>query len=616
LSELDGPSPGRVRSALLAIAGQAGQAGQAEVAGLGGVAALVAVAALAGLAALFLPWLDSGAVSRSAYGLVRAVDGTGLIDPSLVRVAEVVVVAVPVLVGLACAAVVLGYPWLVVGFGGCSSAFVLVGSLLALVDLGGEVGVGPWLGACIGAAGLTGTAGSAAMRVRSMFSRTALRAPSQRVARSRVRSVVTSLGALVLIGGGISTALVASSSSNGASTPSIAVVDLIDAVQNSDALGALDALDPAERDAIAPGLHGLESELERLGILEPNVGINVLSGLSFHLDHGTFTTHYVSADLAAVSVSGGTATTSVDPAALPLGPFVRKVAAKALTRQSVTRQSATRQSAVRRQPMPEIQLGTQRVAGAWYVSLGYTVGIDATLSERGTPVSPPAYSAAALSSAAGAPSAVAAARTLVSALSSFNLKALLGDLAPDEMAALDQYSPLFLPKAQRGLNALHTTVRVAISGVRYASAPLGDATLVKLVGGRITVTNGTTTYRVDHGCITVTRSSGSTNSCGSSGTAAEFQIVESLLPPPVQAIVKRLGSTQPNLGLVMVEEHGVWYLSPIRTILQSVDASLALLEPTDFTTIDANLGALKGDLGLLRLLSGTSLPKASASYAS
>jgi hypothetical protein len=57
------------------------------------------------------------------------------------------------------------------------------------------------------------------------------------------------------------------------------------------------------------------------------------------------------------------------------------------------------------------------------------------------------------------------------------------------------------------------------------------------------------------------------------------------LPADVRALITRLGTTQPDLGLVTVQENGKWFVSPVATLLQVINAFAEELQPQDLTMI-------------------------------
>ncbi|HVC25262.1 MAG TPA: hypothetical protein VND23_05865, partial [Acidimicrobiales bacterium] len=308
--------------------------------------------------------------------------------------------------------------------------------------------------------------------------------------------------ALVLVGAGVGTSVaLAGGSTGGASTPAGAVMALLDAGANGDVLGALDALDPAERASIVPGLDSLVSELQRLDVLSPSATLSGISGVSLDFSGVTTATSYLDSSLAEVRLTGGTVTSTSDLSALPLGGFVTGLAGRALASAPTSTHVASVDSG------PD-GIATVEVGGLWYVSLGYTIAVD-SLVARGASALPPAEPVL----PAGAPSADAAVASFLDALSRFDARALVAGLAPDELGALQTYAPDFLGKIQPALDALSARVHLSISGAHYSDDPLGDSTLVKVSSARVDETVGRMHLEEFGGCTTVTVANQSKTLC-------------------------------------------------------------------------------------------------------
>src|SRR5205085_4886321 len=83
----------------------------------------------------------------------------------------------------------------------------------------------------------------------------------------------------------------------------------------------------------------------------------------------------------------------------------------------------------------------------WYLSAAFTIAEQARESS-GAPAPDPSAAV----QPRGAESPEAAVRQLLDDVGALNLEHMIGDLPPDEMAALDLYAPLFLKEAQSSLD--------------------------------------------------------------------------------------------------------------------------------------------------------------------
>ena len=403
--------------------------------------------------------------------------------------------------------------------------------------------------------------------------------------RRRGRLFLTVAAAVTLVGAGTGTSLALSSSgSAGASTPAGAVSDLFTALGNSDVIGMLDALAPGERDALEPGLQDIFGQLKRLGILSSSADLADLTGLSAQYKGFTTATDQLTSGVAAVTLTGGSVTGSVDPNQVPLGTYFKDLFGTALGGQPLTGTSPSTSPLV---------LGTEEVGGSWYVSLGYTIAIN-DLQQDGQSGAPP--SGGGTVQAAGASTPQGAVQDLFDDVSNLDLGGLLADLPPDEMAALDAYAPDWLPKAQSALDSAKSGVTITFGNLTFTTQTLDDGTLVQ-VGKGMTVNVDAHGVQVSYanGCITATYLGQTTHECRSQVSQADNKVLQ-LLPPAVQSIVQRLSTSTPDDGFVTVEENGSWFVSPVRTALQGISAALALFQLSDIQTFISNLPTIEANL--------------------
>ncbi|MGA3218647.1 MAG: hypothetical protein ABSE77_06165 [Acidimicrobiales bacterium] len=403
--------------------------------------------------------------------------------------------------------------------------------------------------------------------------------------RAKGRIFLTIAAAVALVGAGTGTSLALSSSSAaGASTPAGAVTDLFTALGNSDVIGMLDAVAPGERDAIEPGLQNIFDQLKRLGVLSTGADLGDLTGLSAQYKGFTTSTDQLAPGVAAVTVTGGSVTGSVDPSQVPLASYFKDLLGAALNGQPQTGTSPSTSPFV---------VGTEEVGGSWYVSLGYSIAINA-LKGGGQSGAPPAASEALQATGASTPQG--AVQDLFNDVSNLDLEGLLADLPPDEMAALDAYAPDWLPQALSAISSVKGDVSITFGNLSFTTQSLNDGTLVQ-VGQGMTVNVSAHGVQVNYanGCFTATYQGQTTHECRSQESQTIDKVLQ-VLPPAVQSIVERISHATPDVGFVTVEENGSWFVSPTRTVLQEISASLALFQPSDIQTFISSASAIKADL--------------------
>ena len=402
--------------------------------------------------------------------------------------------------------------------------------------------------------------------------------------RPRGRALLTVAAAVALVGAGTGTSLALSGgSAGGAATPAGAVSALFTALGNSDVIGMLDSVAPGERDAIEPGLEDIFGQFKRLGILSTGADLGDVTGLSAQYKGFATSTDQLAPDVAAVTVTGGSGTGSVDPGQLPLATYFKDLLGVAL---NGTPHTATSPAS------GPLVLGTEEVGGSWYVSLGYSIAIN-VLKGEGQSGAPPASTAL---QAVGASTPQGAVQALFDDVSNFDLGGLLADFPPDEMAALDAYAPDWLPQAQSALDTAKTEVSIGFSNLNFTTQPLSDGTLVQVGPGmtfQLSAHGANVSYA--NGCVTEQYQGRVTHECRSQEIGSVDKIVQ-MLPASVQPVLERLLSAKPDEGFVTVEENGSWFVSPLRTAFQSVSAWLALFQPSDIQTFISSAPAIKADI--------------------
>ena len=393
---------------------------------------------------------------------------------------------------------------------------------------------------------------------------------------------------VLVVGAGVATSLtLAGGGTASATTPDAAVRALLDSAQQGDLLGVLGTLEPSERGALEDGISRTTGQLQRLGVLSPDTNLSDISGLHLGFSDIKTSTSYLTPQRAAVTITAGTATTHVDPAQLPLGAFTRSVAGSALARAKPTSSS----SAV---TTGRSVIVTVQENGSWYVSLGYTLAEDLA---RNAGQSAPA--AAASVPAVGSATADEAIRTLVQSAANLDLTGVIRATPPGEMAALHDYAPLFLSKADGALSKVRSKLSIDVTRLDLADAadgPTSELVTIKGLAFRATYEQYTVSY--DGSCITVSDASDPSNDRHLCPTASGLDSLLSSLPAPLQPVVNDLRGIHPQEGLVAVEENGQWYFDPVRTVFSDVDNLLGALSLKDMNDIQSLVQQFRsGSLG-------------------
>jgi len=256
------------------------------------------------------------------------------------------------------------------------------------------------------------------------------------VRRRRDRRRVAGVGGTIAIlaaAFGVTTLAVSSTDDGGAATPEEAVIRLVDAVESEDVLSVLDIVDPAEVGALRAALVQAESDAKRLELVDESFRLDGIAGIDIQADGLQYATNDLTSDLATVTATAGTLTTTIDPAAFPFGDVLHESADDGASTSTVDLAADGSGWAT---------LATVRRDGRWYVSVSFTI---AERARRDAEVDLP--SAAGIAPE-GFTSPEEAATALFDRLLAGNLAGAIATAAPGEGDALAWYASLWLPSAQ------------------------------------------------------------------------------------------------------------------------------------------------------------------------
>lgn len=392
-------------------------------------------------------------------------------------------------------------------------------------------------------------------------------APQPRRPRSVVAVAVASVAVLVA---GLFAAFSLAGSA-GASSPEEAVERFMSALDHEDAIGMLTAMTPAERDVLRPTLTGLNEQLARLGIIE-KVDLGAVPGFDVEVQGLELAHSDVIDGISRVQFLGGTIKFSTQPDEVPIGEVLRGLI------------EATGGDATVPEASDEAQLGGDHdnflVAindgDGWYLSLAFTIAEQARES-AGAPVPDRERTIA----PRGAASPEAAVRQLLADVTELNLAHIIGDLPPDEMAALALYAPLFLDEAQAALDeTVGQGFSFEVRDVQLASENVESATRVTVssFGGSVTFDGGSLDIDTRGDCVTMSMTASDPDE--SEFLPFEFNgeeicpddAVGDLGNDALNNAFARVGqaATEAKVGFIVVERGGRFYVSPLRTITDAV----------------------------------------------
>ncbi|MEQ8842436.1 MAG: hypothetical protein RIB98_15745 [Acidimicrobiales bacterium] len=406
--------------------------------------------------------------------------------------------------------------------------------------------------------------------------------------------------AVMLVGGGGYLAVNAGAANGGAETPEGALDGALAALSTEDFVGAAEFVEPAERDTMVDAGFDVIDELIRLEVFDESLDLGSVEGIDLEFTDVEIDAIEVQPGLAHLFITGGTATTSLDGSAVPLGALITdRVDADTL---AVTEQS-TEQLTRAEQPIVAVERN-----GRWYLSLWYSVAENARL-EMGAPLPNPADRLAEI----GAATPEGAVENFVRATERLDLATMVGMLDPQEMAVLYDYGSLFVGDAQDAADGFldfaadegwsweiteldlradtdGDLATVVIERLDVVAGGPGASFEISYTGDRVIMSfevEGAAVDVVAEGdCVTVSVDEGrgveTDETCA--GDLLSAMGLGSITSPGLT------GAGGSGAGIIVREVDGRWYLSPIRTgsalvvqSLQALDAE-ALAETVDSLT--------------------------------
>ena len=382
-------------------------------------------------------------------------------------------------------------------------------------------------------------------------------------ARPPWRKAGIAIGVVVALVAGLF-GLAAITSDGGEDSPEAAVQKLVDAIENEDVLGALEALVPAERAVLRGRVTELGDQLRRLGIVDESLDLGGIAGADVTVQNLELQTERLADDVAAVRATKGTVGLRIKGEELPIGPLLKGLVEDPSAISSPPPADLTGEDVV---------LVAVRRDGKWFVSLGYTM---AELARREGGDDVPKFGEGVTPK--GASSAEAAVRELAEAAVAFDVRRAVELTPPGEADALHDYAPLFLPAAERVMADLREEgFRVEIPTLDLdvtSGSGDGEAVVtVKSLKVKVTSTESSTgegegedefLFDYDGRCVKMSGLFGADLPPLCREDENEFQPFA--------------GAAFSYFQLTVVEHGGSWFVSPTRSVLDGMLGSLRVLE--------------------------------------
>jgi hypothetical protein len=420
--------------------------------------------------------------------------------------------------------------------------------------------------------------------------------------RSPARLVALVVAAVALVAG-TSFAAYALTRPDGADSPDGAVHQLFSAIDHEDALGVIESLPPSERKVLRDPLVDSTGELQRLGILK-SFSLSDVPGADLKVTGLTTETTKLGDGVVLVNVTGGTISGTSIPDQVPLGDNLRKAIEDNGGSVDLQADSFSEDLAD-----ADLHLVAVQEGGGWHVSLAYSIAESIRGSaEDENGHTPPVPDFGNGPAPVGADSPEGAVRGMVDAAVDLDAQKAVTLTDPEEMRALYDYAPLFLPDLARSATEAKADGDVTVKVDRLDTSVDGDGSVrrVRITGFDVTLGDDvdnvhvvydgtcydtTETYTEEYGFGSYDPQTGEWTDTPSSSEpqvdhnhvcAGDPQSETGDSGPSTFGLFGAFGSASAEpFAITVTEVDGRWYVSPVRTILDSFVAGLKALQPDD-----------------------------------
>ena len=301
--------------------------------------------------------------------------------------------------------------------------------------------------------------------------------------RSPARWAALAIAALALVAG-TGFAAYALTRPDGADSPEAAVHQMFAAIDHEDAIGVVESLPPGERKVLRDPLVDSTKELQRLGVLK-GFSLTDVPGADLKVTGLTTETTKLGDGVVLVDVTGGTISGTSIPKDVPLGENLRKAIEDNGGTVDLQADSFSEDLAD-----ADLHLVAIEEGGGWHVSLAYSIAESIRSSiedENGHP--PPVPDFGHGPTPIGADSPEGAVQGLVDAALDADAGKAIAMTDPEEMRALYDYAPLFLPDLARSAQGARDEDDFAVEVDRLDTSVDGDGSVrrVRITGFDVTL---------------------------------------------------------------------------------------------------------------------------------
>ena len=394
---------------------------------------------------------------------------------------------------------------------------------------------------------------------------------------------VVGVGAILAAATFAFTQLRSNAADGGAASPQAVGEQLLKAIENEDALGAVDLLLPGERETFRQPLVDLFSELGRLGVVEDKVNLNQVNGFDLTVDNPSVSVADTNVDdISNVTVNGRIQTVT-DGKKVPIGDLLIKEAFNGERPNLDSDETSDL----------DLKFASVKKDGRWYVSLLYTAA-ESVRGNRDIPkngVTP-----------VGAKDPIAAVDNLFQSISDLRLEDAIANLNPNEAEALQRYAPLFLDDAQRSVDKAGLVW--SISDTEYTVSGEGDTRYVAIAAltfkAQVDGQDSAIDVTIKDNCVTASFGDTKIHSCV--GDLLDPTSFSGLLDQAgftddgsITTLIKDAQSSFSDLsikGITVKKVGSGWYASPIAAYFDMLIAELRALDRAELETLIADVRAV------------------------
>ncbi|MGY1831657.1 hypothetical protein ACI8AA_14695 [Geodermatophilus sp. SYSU D01180] len=355
----------------------------------------------------------------------------------------------------------------------------------------------------------------------------------------------------------------------GADSPEAAVLELSAAASAEDAATALSLLPPGEVGPLVELYEDVEAKATSTGVAAE---ADPLAGFDLRLDDVRVQVEELGEDVAAVTVTGGTVSWTVDPGQMQ---GALRIDADGDVREGAEGSADLVEVTTEATDGAPLRIMTVQRDGDWYVSPTYTL-LEAWRTSQGLPA--PDFTQELDLADTGADSAEAAVQQAAQAAASYDVDGLLDLLSPDEAAALYQYRDAVVTALHRdgALAELQSEGQLEITSVdAVAGEEVGDHTpvTVRSASGGVYDDDGDyTSWTLDRTCVSWNEDGDTDGAC-----LDEVFADEGLAPETAAGL--------DALTVLTQEVDGRWYLSPLATLVADVRQAVSDMDADAVATV-------------------------------